>query len=177
MNWLTELFNRVFSIIPRIAIVAPDESGIRCTPKIRNGIRVDTLNPGWYIWLPMFQQIDIIKVRTQVVDLRPQSVWTADGKELVVSGSIKYRVDSAAKAILDVFDYDENICTLALGIIFDFVSGQTLEGLDPIQLKDEILKGLREASRGWGLKIEVVYLTDIGRVRNIRVLMNNGFPR
>ena len=177
MNWLTNLINRILAIFPRIVIIAPDEAGVRCTPHLIRGIRITDLVPGWWFYWPVFQQFVAIKVKTQVVDLRPQSVWTADGRELVISGSIKYRVDSAAKAILDVFDYDENICTLALGIIFDFVNGQTLDELNTIQLRDEILKGLREASRGWGLKMEQVYLTDIGRVKNIRLLMNNNNPR
>lgn len=172
MTWLTNLLDRLLSIFPRIVIVAPDEAGVRVTPSFIKGVRVKDMTPGWWLVWPVIQQIDVIKVKTQIVDLRPQSVWTSDGKELVVSGSIKYRVDSAVKAVLDVFDYDANIRNLTLGIIFDFVNGKSLEKLDLVQLKDEILKGLREASRGWGLKIETVYLTDIGRVRNIRLLMN-----
>lgn len=172
MNWLTNLLDRLLSIFPRIVIVAPDEAGVRVTPSLIKGVRVKDMTPGWWLVWPVIQQIDVIKIKTQIVDLRPQSVWTVDGKELVVSGSIKYRVDSVAKAVLDVFDYDANIRNLALGIIFDFVNGKSLEELNLTQLKDEILKGLREASRGWGLKIETIYLTDIGRVRNIRLLMN-----
>ena len=172
MNWLTNLLNRLLSIFPRIIIVAPDEAGVRVTPNLIRGVRVKDMAPGWWLVWPIIQQIDVIKIKTQIVDLRPQSVWTVDGKELVISGSIKYRVDSVVKAVLDVFDYDENIRNLTLGIIFDFISGHTLTELKLPQLKDEILKGLREASRGWGLKVEQVYLTDIGRVRNIRLLMN-----
>lgn len=177
MDWLTSLIDRILTIFPRIVIIAPDEAGVRCTPRLIRGIIVKELGPGWWWDWPISRKLEIISVKTQVADLRPQSVWTVDGKELVVSGSIKYRVDSVAKALLNICDYDENICTLVLGIIFDFVSSKLLKELDLTRLRDEILKGLREASRGWGLKIEQVYLTDIGRVKNIRLLMNDSFPR
>jgi len=177
MDWLTGLIERILALIPRPMIITPDEMGVRCTPCLIRGIIVKELGPGWWWDWPISRKLEVISVKTQVVDLRPQSVWTIDGKELVISGSIKYRVDSAAKALLDVSDYDENICTLALGIIFDFISTHTLAELKFPQLKEEILKGLREASRGWGLKIETIYLTDIGRVRNIRLLMNESFNK
>jgi len=170
MEWLTQFFDKVFSVIPRLWMVDPDESGVRITL----GTRVKSLMPGWYIYWPLVQTCEKIKVKTQPVDLRPQSIWTIDGHEVMVSGWIKYRVEAAQKAILEVFNYDANIQTLALGIIFDFVSKKNLDDLKQNMgpLKEEILRGVREASRGWGLKIETVGLTDIGVVKNIRLLMN-----
>lgn len=174
MNWLNRLFEKFFRLFPQIFLVDPDEAGVRVTPKPVKGVWVQDLVPGWWLVWPILQNAEKIKIKTQVIDLRPQSIWTSDRHETVISGCIKYRVDSARKAILDVFDYDANIRTLALGIIFDFVTIRTLTDLkqDLESLKDEILKGLREASRGWGLKVEAIYLTDIGKVRNLRVLTN-----
>lgn len=168
MEWLTQFFDKIFSVVPRLWLIDPDEAGVRVTL----GTRVKALESGWYICWPVFQTCEKIKVVTQVVDLRPQSIWTADGKELVISGCIKYRVVSAKDAILGVYDYDANIKTLALGIIFDYVTGHTKTDIDFATLKAEILKGLREACRGWGLKVENIYLTDIGVVKNLRLLLN-----
>ena len=174
MDWISQFLSKLFSFIPRLWIVDPDESGVRTTPKLKGGIKVKELTPGWWIVWPLLQNAEKIKIKTQVVNLRPQSVWTNDGQEIVISGSIKYRVASAKDSILNVCDHDANIQSLALGIIFDYVTDKNLENLkrDFKLLKDEILKGLREASRGWGLKIEVVYLTDIGKTQNLRLLLN-----
>ena len=90
----------------------------------------------------------------------------------MVSGAIRYRVRSAQKALLEVYDYDQNVQTVALGIIQQYVRGHELENLDTQQLEDEMLKGVRKASEGWGLYIEKVYITDIGRTQNIRILLN-----
>ncbi len=172
MTWLTDLIDRLLSIFPRLVIVAPDETAVRYTPRWSKGMRIAGLMPGWYLVWPLIQNIETIRCKTQVKDLRPQSVWTADRIEMTVSGAIRYRVRSAQKALLEVYDYDQNVQTVALGIIQQYVRGHELENLDTQQLEDEMLKGVRKASEGWGLYIEKVYITDIGRTQNIRILLN-----
>jgi len=172
IEWLTRLLDRLLSIFPRIVVVKPDELGVRCTPKIQSGVRVSELKPGWYIWVPLIQRVERIKCKTQIVDLRNQSVWTSDRQEMTISGAIRYRVRSALKTLWEVYDYDQNIQTAALGIIQQYIREHELQDLNTQQIEQEVLKGVREASAGWGLYIEKVYITDIGRTWNIRLLMN-----
>ena len=172
MEWLTRLIDRLLSIFPRLVIVAPDESGVRCTPKLADGVYITPLTPGWWLYWPLIQQIETIRCKTQVKDLRPQSVWTLDRVEMTVSGAIRYRVRSAQKALLEVFDYDQNIQAVALGIIQQYIREHELQNLNTQRIEAEVLKGVREASAGWGLYIEKVYITDIGRTWNIRLLTN-----
>jgi len=172
MEWLTRLIDRLLSVFPRIVIIAPDEAGVRCTPGFAKGVRVISLIPGWWVYWPLIQNIEIIKVKTQVKDLRPQSVWTADRTEMTVSGAIRYRVRSAQKALLEVYDYDQNIQAVALGIIQQYIREHELGNLDTHQLEEEVLRGVRKASEGWGLYVEKVYITDIGRTQNFRLLLN-----
>lgn len=172
MEWLTKLIDRLLSIFPRIVIVAPDEVGVRYTPGIVRGVRVMSLVPGWWLFWPLIQNIETIRCKTQIKDLRPQSVWTQDRIEMTVSGAVRYRVRSAQKALLEVYDYDQNIQAVALGIIQQYIRKHELETLDVCQIEEEVLKGTRKASEGWGLFVEKVYITDIGRTQNIRLLMN-----
>ena len=172
MQWLTNLIDRLLSIFPRLVLIAPDESGVRCTPKLVGGVYITPLIPGWWLYWPLIQNIETIRCKTQVKDLRPQSVWTADCIEMTVSGAIRYRVRSAQKALLEVYDYDQNIQAVALGIIQQYIREHELENLQTQQIEAEVLRGVREASAGWGLYIEKVYITDIGRTQNIRILLN-----
>jgi len=172
MTWLTNLIDRLLSIFPRLVIIAPDETGVRYTPKIAKGIRVTSLIPGYWIYWPLIQNIETIRCKTQVKDLRPQSVWTVDRVEMTVSGAIRYRVRSAQKALLEVYDYDQNIQAVALGIIQQYIREHELANLNTCQLEEEVLKGVRKASEGWGLYVEKVYITDIGRTQNVRLLLN-----
>jgi len=153
-------------------IIAPDEMGVRYTPGFVKGVRVISLMPGYWIYWPLVQNIETIRCKTQVKDLRPQSVWTQDRVEMTVSGAIRYRVRSAQKALLEVYDYDQNIQAVALGIIQQYIREHELADLDTCQLEGEVLKGVRKASEGWGLYVEKVYITDIGRTQNIRILLN-----
>ena len=91
---------------------------------------------------------------------------------MTISGAIRYRVRSAQKALLEVLDYDQNIQAVALGIIQRYIRVHELQDLDTERIEQEVLKGVRKASAGWGLYIEEVYITDIGRTWNIRLLTN-----
>ena len=172
MQWLTNLIDRLLSIFPRLVLIAPDEIGVRCTPGFTKGVYITPLIPGWWLYWPLIQNIETIQCKTQIVDLRPQSVWTQDRQEMTVSGAIRYRVRSAQKALLEVLDYDQNIQAVALGIIQQYIREHELQNLNTQCIEQEVLKGVREASTGWGLYIEKVYITDIGRTQNIRLLMN-----
>jgi len=184
MDWLFQFFEKILSVIPRVWIVDPDELGVRVTPKLWHGwpwnkddtyggVWVTEMRPGWYFVWPIFQNAEKVKVKTQVVDLPAQSAWTKDGQEVVISGALRYHLTSAVKALFKNYDHDKNILTLALGVIHDFIAEKTLEELVSSarkELKSEILRGVKEESKGWGIAIEKVYLTDTGKVVNYRVL-------
>ena len=170
MQWLADLLKNLRDWLPRKYFLSPDESGIRLTL----GNHVRTLMPGWYYYWPVLQECRGIKVNPQLVDLRPQSALTNDLKDIVISGGIKYRVSDCRKAMLDVHDYDESIRTLALGIICEFVGRHRFEDLTNLSdLREAILLGVRDEAAGMGLKIMKVYITDIGRTKNIRVMGSN----
>lgn len=86
----------------------------------------------------------------------------------MVSGAVRYRVVDACKAILAVQDFDDSIVALALGTIADCV--RTPEEMS--QLRTDVRTALAKEASGWGLKIEQVYITDMDRVKSIRLLQN-----
>ena len=136
---------------------------------------VRELLPGnWYLLIPLIMEHAVIPIKVQPKDIRVQSVWTKDGKDLAVGGAIIYYVREPMKAILDVNDYDESIQIIALAEIRKWVGQHTLaelrEGME--ELSKQLLAAVREGSSGWGLKIQSVEITDIGVTRNIRLLTN-----
>lgn len=172
--WLVTLIDKLFCFVPRPIVIAPDESGYRASPKLRGGMTVKPLGPGCYLWLPLIQRAEKIEIKTQVKDLRAQSAWTKDGQNVTISGAVRYRITSAVNALLEVFDFDNNIQTIALATIHEFINKHTLQQcMEQVpDLMKIILDKVRDESRGWGLKIEDVYLTDTGDVFNLRVLQN-----
>lgn len=169
MEWLNQLINRLFCWVPRILLVAPDEAGVRETL----GKRWKKISPGWYITWPLIHRTIRLVVTPQVVNLPGQSVYTKDRISIVVSGALQYRIDDAAKAILEVQDYDESLIALSLGIIASYVNGRTLdECMNMDKLCEEILKGIRKASAGWGIKIMRVLMSDLAPVQSFRIIGN-----
>jgi len=168
MQWLIQLIDKLFCWIPRIWLVSPDENGVRITL----GSRYSPTPPGWYVYFPLLQECIKITVTPQVVDLRAQSVFTADHQDLCFGGGIMYRVDDSVKAILKVQDYDKSLYTLALGIVADYINKHDFKDCNVSGIQEAILKGVRDAAAGWGLKIMRMYTTDFGTTRNIRILVD-----
>lgn len=169
MEWLNQLISRLFCWVPRITLVAPDEDGIIETL----GKRWSHMPPGWYIWWPLIQRTIRVVVTPQVVNLPGQSAYTKDKVSIVISGALQYRIDDAAKALLEVQDFDESLIALSLGIIAEYVNGRTLdECMNIDKLCGEILKGIRKASAGWGIKIMRVLITDLAPVQSFRIIGN-----
>jgi regulator of protease activity HflC (stomatin/prohibitin superfamily) len=167
MEWIGKLLEAIRDLFPALFMVEPSEGGIRLTL----GKYVKTLKPGWYIYWPVIQYCGSVDVVPQVVDLRPQSCLTADMKDVVISGGVKYRVSDARKAMLCVADYDKDIQVMSLGIIADFISRHPFGVINKFdELADIILVGIREEAAGMGLKIMKVYITDIGTNKNVRMM-------
>ena len=133
------------------------------------------LIPGnWYWIIPLFMEHVVIPIKVQIKDIRIQSVRTKDGVDLSIGGAIKYYVQKPIKAILDVTDYDESLQTAALVVIRKFVSQYTLLELDEKieELNRQLLSSVREESSGWGLRVQSVEITDIGKSINLRLMGN-----
>ncbi len=167
MDFLNRIFKIIGKFIPRVELIQPDEAGVRITL----GTRVKVLPPGWYFLWPVIQEIYWATVTTAVKDLRPQSVFTKSGRNITVSGIIKYKVTDIQKAMLEVQNFDESLQALSLGVLNTILSTtEEIEGWSPEELADLVLQKIREEASGWGLKIQKVYISDFGQVRNIRLL-------
>ncbi|KKL77406.1 hypothetical protein LCGC14_2035160 [marine sediment metagenome] len=94
-NFLNRIFETLRKLTPRLELIQPDEMGIRVTL----GTREKILSPGWYLFWGVFQEIFFTTVTTRVKDLRPQSVFTKEGRNLTVSGIIKYKVTDIQKVV------------------------------------------------------------------------------
>lgn len=167
MDFLNKILSMLLKWVPRIILIQPDEAGVRVTL----GTREKILPSGWYFRWPIIQEIFFATVTTQVVDLRPQSVFTKSDKNLTVSGIIKYKITDIRKAMLEVQDCDRSLQALSLGVLLHILSTTSdVEDLSPDEIGDRALKAIREEATGWGLKIQKVYVSDFGSVWNIRLL-------
>lgn len=171
MQWLERVFDKLLSLWPMVVIIEPTERAA----KIFCGKKYKIVGPGLYIIWPIIHRMIRMEVITQVVDLTAQTVRSKDNHELVVSGSIRYHISDVERAIFAVQDLDKALSTLALGVILEHMQRCTLEECSDIEaIKKELRKGVAEAASGWGIKVEQVSLTDLGRVKSLRLFSDMG---
>lgn len=168
MEWLRQIFDRLLSIFPRLSMVNPDEAGCRITL----GKYIKSVGPGWYLYWPLLQEMFVITVTPQVKDVRIQSVWTVDQADLCIGLAIRYRIKDAVAAQLKVQDYDQSLQNSALVACVDFLSAKMSDDIDIMSMNEKLTGLLQAKARGWGIDVQDVSVTDVGRTRNIRLLTN-----
>jgi regulator of protease activity HflC (stomatin/prohibitin superfamily) len=167
MQWLVNLIEKLFSFIPRLWFVEPDEGGIRITL----GKHIDVCDPGWYIYWPLIQGVRKTVVVCQLADLKNQSIRTKDNCNIIMSGGVQYIVVDVSKVLLKVHDYDKGIQIKALDTIAEYTKNRTLaECQDFEALKEQIHKGLAPSVKEWGIEIEDILITDLVEGKSIRLL-------
>jgi regulator of protease activity HflC (stomatin/prohibitin superfamily) len=123
--------------------------------------------------MPVIDEIQSVTKVDQAVDLKNQSLLTRDGKNIVVSGTIRYHIDRPHKALLEVYDMDVTLSRVGLGVIADYVNTKTLAECTELEkLKAELMMKMCEIAKEWGIHVDEVYVTDIGTTFNLRLLTN-----
>lgn len=173
--WVITILEYLTGFVPRPVIVRPDEGGFRQVPKPWGGSWVKEMKPGTWFWvIPWFTEHNLCRVKTQTKDVRAQSVWTKDGKNLTVSASVQYYIVDPLKALLEVYDYDQSLQNIVLTVVCEFIQSRTLEEVrqQMDQFREELTRTTRKNTEGWGLKIQRVSITDIGDASNLRLLVS-----
>ena len=180
---LWQFLDKLFFFIPRPHIVHVFEGAVflrggnhKTKFWFRRGKHrnMKSLDPGVYILLPVVDEILFVCKVDQAVDLKNQSLWTKDGKNVVISGTLRYHIDKPYKALLGVWDMDVTLSRVALGVIADYVNSKTLLECQDLQgLKGELSQKMQEIGKEWGIAINQVYITDAGTTINLRILSSS----
>jgi hypothetical protein len=75
---------------------------------------------------------------------------------------------------LEVWDAVDAISDMAQGIIFDIVKDKTWDELQHEDLKRDISRKARAEAKRWGIEIETVTLSDLAKIKSIRLLNDSG---
>lgn len=124
---------------------------------------VKTLNPGWHIIIPIFQDLSKVDVRTKAVDVPEQDAITKDNISIRINAVIYYKVFDAGKAILAVERFQYAVSQLAQTTMRNAVGSVSLDELltQRDKISTEICRIIDEATDPWGIKVENVELKDI----------------
>ena len=134
------------------------ERGVMLTLGRFSGIK----QPGWRIVIPVFQKMIKVDLRVKAVDVPDQKVITKDNVSASINAVIYYKVEDAAKAILEVEDFFFAVSQLAQTTMRNIVGGAELDEVlaEREKLSARIREIIDKETDQWGIKVENVELKD-----------------
>ncbi len=152
---------------------------VRIVKSYQRGVRFalghepEELAPGWWLHVPFFMSIDAVDVVQDVVDLDIQAITTKDGKSVVISANVTFRITDAVAHWTSVQDFEENLPRMASRHVMAKAREWTWEEL--LAHQKDLERSLKEtlntriARLGWGAEVDDVGLTDLVLARQWRM--------
>lgn len=142
------------------------ERGVMFTLGKFTGIK----QPGWRLVFPIFQSMTKVDIRTKTVDVPEQETITKDNIPIRMNAVIYYKIDDAAKSVLEVENFYYAVSQLAQVAMRNVVGQVTLDEL--LKNREDISKRIEEhvdvATGPWGIDVASVELKDIVLPDNLK---------
>lgn len=165
LDFLREMGNELLPV----AVLNPYTGGIQ----IRMGAVLRVLEGGhWYWKIPFADYIlhDFVVPRTE--RLTGLATTTVDGKAIGFDAVITYRISDVAKALLEVHDLKDAIADSCAGIIGTELSNRLWSDIVHGDTVEELTAACRKRGWKWGVEIQLVQLTGVAPVKNLRVSLS-----
>lgn len=137
---------------------------------LRNGRYYKTSKPGLYFKIPFFDSIWRYTVITQSIDIPPQSVTTADGKNVVAKGIIRFSIVDIKTFLLTINQPADVLTDTTGGMIREIIENTRWDNI--IDIDRKLTSEVGKFVKRWGIKVEKVTLTDLQIASSIRVIQD-----
>lgn len=127
---------------------------------------------GWYWKIPFADYIlhDVVVPRTE--RLTGLATTTSDGKAIGFDAVVTYRISDIQKALLEVHDLKDAIADSCAGIIGTELNNAVWADIIHGNTVDALTKACRARGWKWGVEIQLVQLTGVAPVKNLRVSLS-----
>jgi len=119
--------------------------------------------PGFFLLIPIAQQMVRIDLRTVVMDVPPQDVITRDNVSVKVNAVVYFRILDPAKAVIQVENYYQATSQLAQTTLRAVLGKHELDDLLAARekLNSDIQQVLDSQTAAWGIKVSTVEMKDV----------------
>src|SRR5947207_4581776 len=119
--------------------------------------------PGWFILIPVIQQMVKMDLRTVVLDVPPQDVISRDNVSVKVNAVVYFRVVDPQKAVIQVADFLNATSQLAQTTLRAVLGKHELDEMlaEREKLNIDIQKTLDAQTEAWGIKVSNVEIKDV----------------
>jgi hypothetical protein len=172
MDW-AEVYKQIVRFLPRIAIVNPDELGVR----IRFGKYNKELTSGVYFCLPYFDEVFIITSVSQVVNISHQSVKSKDNKTVAITCAVTFCVIDVEQAIMNIDDLDDQLRCYIADLISKYVNETDFVNISIGGLSDYVFSEAEcDVADSFGIELESVNIYDFAQHKILRLLSGTQLP-
>jgi len=119
--------------------------------------------PGFFLLIPVAQQMVRIDLRTVVMDVPPQDVITRDNVSVKVNAVVYFRIIDPEKAVIQVEKYYQATSQLAQTTLRAVLGKHELDDLLAARekLNLDIQQVLDSQTSAWGIKVSTVEMKDV----------------
>jgi membrane protease subunit HflK len=146
------------------------ERGVR----LRKGVFVEVLEPGWHWKIPVLDQIISDRVVSRTNNMSPQGLQTSDGKTVQVSGIIRFSIRDIYKAVLEVEGVDDAVRDISYLAIAEAVQTHTFDQVRAASFAEHLTKAARKLGWRYGIEVEQLGLSDVSPARTFILVKPNG---
>jgi len=170
MDWITNIFEHIGELIPRLFIVDPDELGVKvCLGKIKTVYKPSS----WSIYIPLVSDVYTVECKTIPLDLPEQSIWVENlDIAIAVSATLELRIVDIVKNLFNVSEPLVVISNRVMGLITEYYrdeerKDETIYDYVNRQVYDEFLDE-------YGVEFNRLLIHDYAKHKVIRIMGNGG---
>lgn len=164
---LVEFIARFWDWAKPFEVVLAFEGGVM----LRAGKYQRTLGPGWHWKIPFVDYAITAHTTITTIQLRPQTLTTKDGVQVVIGSIVKYKIADPKPFLLDIWDSTDVLADVTLGAIKGVVNSLTYDELIAAPAEQQVLDQVRRECNQFGFRINRVTFTDMGRIRTLRLMI------
>ena len=114
MNWVIELFDKLFSIVPQMEHIPATHGGVLFG---RNGKVIELLAGNRWYW-PIIHSVETYPIVRTTMNLPMQTLALGQNGTWIVGGIIIYEIEDIVEAFAETYDIEDTIadivmCTIA----------------------------------------------------------------
>jgi len=137
---------------------------------LRFGKYQRTCGPGLHWKIPFADEIYEFVTCMTTMRLPPQTLTTADGKAIVVSTVVRYKIRDVEPFLSLVSDRQDALADITMGEVRRVVREQTFESLLSSPPEDGIATAVRRRVGRYGFDVEAVTFIDLAAIRSFRLV-------
>jgi regulator of protease activity HflC (stomatin/prohibitin superfamily) len=166
---LLEILGEIYHELIPIWVVDPYEGAVH----LRLGAFLRVLEGGhWYWKIPFMDRVIPEHVVPRTERIGGLATTTVDGKAIGFDAVITYRISDIQKATLEVSDLKDAIADSCAGIIGTELSNASWEDIVHGNMVESLTTACRKRGWKWGVEIQLVQLTGVAPVKNLRVSLS-----